>query len=163
LVAIGVSPLGLRGLTAAFREEAVRKVYLAVVAGVPAVARGTIEAPLREVPGASSREPKVAVDARGKPSRTDFEVLERRRGGALLRVEPRTGRTHQIRAHLAHTGHPIVGDVRYGGPRWSGHGFLLHAAELELPHPRTDERVCCTAAPPAAFRAALAELGASAG
>ena len=83
LVAIGLSPAGLRGLTAAFRNDQVHKVYFAVVQGVPRERAGTIDAPLREVVGAQADEPKVAVDEAGKSARTDFEGVRTRNDRAL--------------------------------------------------------------------------------
>ncbi|HZN40702.1 MAG TPA: RluA family pseudouridine synthase [Planctomycetota bacterium] len=156
LVAIGLSPDGLRGLTAAFRGDAVRKVYLAVVHGVPEPACSTIDAPLWQRPDAGSRGAKMVVDARGKPARTDYEVMTTGRERSLLRLVLHTGRQHQIRAHLQHLGHPIVGDQRYGSPVDLGYStFLLHAAELAFAHPCTGELVHCVEDPPPLFRQCL--------
>ncbi len=152
LVAIGLSPEGLRGLTAAFRDDTVHKTYLAVVHGTPRARTGVIEQPLFERDAASRRAPKVVVDARGKPARTDYEVLDSGAGHALLRLVLHTGRLHQIRAHLAHLGHPIVGDERYGSAVDLPDGtFLLHATALSLPHPVGGEALVLSSPMPPAF------------
>jgi 23S rRNA pseudouridine955/2504/2580 synthase len=145
IVLIGMSPQGLRGLNAAFAEGKVRKVYLALVRGVPSPERGTVDAPLLRLPDAGGEEPKVAVDPRGQPAITHYEVIGRRGRDAVLRVRIETGRTHQIRAHFAYLGHPLLGDRRYGG---TGDRFLLHAASLELVHPVTGKPLHVTAAAP---------------
>lgn len=151
LVAIGLSPAGARGLGAAFREDRVHKVYYAVVHGVPIVGVGSIDAPLRLVEAASAAQPKVVVDPAGSPARTSYEVVRRGPSTSLLRLVLHTGRTHQIRAHLRHLGHPILGDRRYGSSKDLGRRFLLHAGELELPHPVTGAAVQCRAELPAGF------------
>lgn len=148
LIAIGLSPHGLRGLAAAFRDDQVTKVYAAVVHGVPEPATGTIDAPLHLREQATAHEPKVVVDPGGQPARTDYEVRVAGPSRAELRLRLHTGRTHQLRAHLAFLGHPIVGDRRYGSAQDLGPRFQLHAAELALAHPRTGQPLHWTAPPP---------------
>jgi 23S rRNA pseudouridine955/2504/2580 synthase len=141
LLLVGLVPEALRLLTQAFREGTVTKIYHAVVHGSPSRDAGSITGALHTDPGADRREAKVAVDPRGAPARTDFQVMRRGRQFALLRLEPQQGRQHQLRAHTSHLGHPIVGDDRYGSTASTGRGFLLHCTELHLPHPKTGERV----------------------
>lgn len=119
--------------------DAFRRVYLAVCEGVPDPSAGVIDAPLGPRPG-SLMEQTVRPD--GKPARTRYEVLEAGHGRALLRLELDTGRTHQIRVHMAHTGHPLTGDFLYGTedraliPRPA-----LHSARLSFLQPVTGERL----------------------
>lgn len=158
LVLVGLSPAAARGLAAAFREDRVEKTYLAVVLGTPAPERGVIDAPLLVKPTAHAGRPKVVVDTRGKPARSDYEVLQRGGGRALLRLRLHTGRTHQLRAHLSHRGWPIIGDQRYGAPaapELPPRRFLLHAARLALPHPHGGEACVFEAEPPSSFVQAL--------
>ncbi len=152
VVAIGLTPNGLRGLAAAFRDGTARKVYLAVVHGIPSPRTGTIDAPLLVVDAVRRDAQKVRVDRRGQTARTDYEVLAIRGERALLRLVLHTGRMHQIRAHLAHLGHPIVGDVRYGSTAKRLDAFLLHAAELTLPHPASGQPLRVVAPEPPEFR-----------
>lgn len=118
---------------AAFRGREVEKVYLALVEG--AVDDGFVV----ELPIAHDRARgggRVGGD-RAQPARSEFTVEDRRGARTLLRCVTRTGRVHQVRVHLAASGHPVVGDTRYGGPAWDRPGFFLHAAQITLPHPVT--------------------------
>jgi 23S rRNA pseudouridine955/2504/2580 synthase len=148
VVLVGLSAAGLRGLEEALRKRRVRKTYLALVAGVPAAARGTVDAPLKRQDVPKGDRPKVSVGgARDPGARTDWSVVGQAPDAALLEVLPRTGRTHQIRAHLAHIGHPILGDPTYGDRRRNEESRrrlglwrpFLHALRVELDHPVTGE------------------------
>ena len=132
-----------RALSAAWGTDAVRKEYLAIVYGAPKKSKGTIDAPIGRDPRNRKR---MAVVTGGRNAITDYEVVETLRHTSLIRCRLRTGRTHQIRVHLKHLGHPIVGDALYAGPQWRGipdkklqkalSGFgrqALHAARLTLP------------------------------
>ncbi|MEC7583683.1 MAG: RluA family pseudouridine synthase [Planctomycetota bacterium] len=147
LVAIGLTPVALRGLTRAFREGEVDKRYLAVVHGAPEASSGTIDAPLANIEGALGHEPKMRVVASGRPARTDYEVLRSHGDRALLALQLHSGRTHQIRAHLRHLGCPIVGDRRYGESGDRSGRMLLHAVELALPHPTREKTLNLRAEP----------------
>ena len=134
-----------------------RRLYLAVAQGDPP-ASGTIDAPLgRDV---RSRV-RMAVTQRGKPARTAFRVLERFGEAALVECRLETGRTHQIRVHLQHIRHPLVGDTVYR--RGTRHGIAfprqaLHAAELTLVHPRTGASMTWRSALPRDMKRLLQQL-----
>lgn len=132
-----LSPEAHRALSMAFERRLVDKSYLALVHGHIAVDQGVIEAPIHQFGSG-----RMGVDMRGKASTTRFEVLERSApdvAPACSRVlaRPVTGRRHQLRVHLYHLGHPIVGDTRYGDPLLQV-GFArlyLHALRVVLPRP----------------------------
>ncbi|MCC7142754.1 MAG: RNA pseudouridine synthase [Candidatus Eisenbacteria bacterium] len=127
LLLFSLSPHGHRFLVEGFRTRTIRKSYLGWVHGQPRPRRGSIELPLRRNPSG-----RMVVDPRGAPALTRYESLRRVGDFHLLRVEPSTGRMHQIRVHLANRGTPLVGDRLYGvhdrAPR-----LFLHAASLRLP------------------------------
>jgi tRNA pseudouridine32 synthase/23S rRNA pseudouridine746 synthase len=125
-----------RALSAAFAERRVRKTYLAVVQGLPADRGGVINQPLARIATRPPRYGVVPLEQGGKPALTRWRVLRRFEGSSLLLLQPRTGRSHQLRVHLADLGHPVLGDPIYGesaaAPR-----LQLHAAGLQLLHPAT--------------------------
>lgn len=123
----------LRSLDAQFRARTVEKIYTALVKGVPK--QKVIEAPLIE----ARREWKVRVSKHGKPAKTTLRVVKTRGDRSLVEVHPLTGRSHQIRVHLASIGCPIFGDALYGGPKFPR--LALHAWKISFEHPATGERV----------------------
>ena len=144
-----------RHLNGEFDRRAVRKTYVALVHGFLKASHGLIRAPIREFgSGRMGVDPK-----RGKPSETEFKVAARLKEFTLLRVHPATGRRHQIRVHLYHIGHPIVGDLKYGDRTLQGRypRLMLHALEIEFALPSGD-RVTIAAPVPASFETVLEGL-----
>ncbi|MGT2934916.1 RluA family pseudouridine synthase [Streptococcus castoreus] len=136
-------------------KKSLRK-YLAIVHGNLPNDRGLIEAPI----GRSEKDrKKQAVTAKGKEATTRFTVLERFGDYTLVELQLETGRTHQIRVHMAYIGHPVAGDPLYG-PRKTlfGHGQFLHAQTLGLTHPKTGEEMVFTVEAPDLFQKTLQQL-----
>jgi tRNA pseudouridine32 synthase/23S rRNA pseudouridine746 synthase len=133
-----------RLLSLAFAERRVRKHYVAVVDGSPADDEGEVDLPLiADWP----RRPRQKVDpVHGKPSLTRWRVLSRDGRRTRLLLEPVTGRSHQLRVHMAALGWPIVGDALYGRAGHEAPRLLLHAQALRLPHPVDDRALCFEAA-----------------
>jgi len=157
LLAVARTEEAYRALVDQLASRTMERRYLALVVGTVDDDRGEVEAPI----GRSARTPtKMAVTASGRPARTGFRVLERRGGEqptTLLELALQTGRTHQIRVHMAAIGHPVVGDARYGTPdkRLGSGRFFLHAFELAFVHPESGARVEFTSALPEDLRAYL--------
>jgi 23S rRNA pseudouridine1911/1915/1917 synthase len=127
----------------AFRERTVDKVYHALVQGYPDPLEGTVDAPIGRHPKADY---KFAVMADGRPSVTHYQTIEAHRFASLLEVHLETGRTHQIRVHMAALKHPCVGDTTYGadptlGKRLGLERQWLHAVRLGFEHPDSGEHV----------------------
>ena len=136
-------------LAAQFAERTARKTYLAVVRGNPRTKAGVVNAAIERHP---THRKKMTVTRRdtGRPAETAWKVLVAQDALTLLECRPKTGRTHQIRVHLKHLGHPVAGDRVYGG----GADFprqLLHAWQIAIRHPRTGEELVFTAPVPPDF------------
>jgi 23S rRNA pseudouridine1911/1915/1917 synthase len=147
-------------LKRAFKERTVDKIYHALVQGHPDPLRGTVDAPIGRHPSADY---KWAVTSNGKPSVTHYDTLEAHRAASLLEVTLETGRTHQIRVHMAAMRHPCVGDLTYGAdPTLSARLGLsrqwLHAVRLAFDHPDTGERIEFTSSYPDDLANALERL-----
>ena len=139
LLAAAKHPHAQEVLKKQLHTNAFRRTYLAVCEGVPDRAQGVIEVPLGPKPG-SLMEQMVRPD--GKFARTRYKVLGTYGGRALVELELDTGRTHQIRVHMAYMGHPLTGDFLYGREERELIGRpALHSARLELSHPVTGERM----------------------
>ena len=137
------------------RERSVEKRYWAVVAGIPQPESGRIDAPI----GRDRLDPRrMTIVQNGKASQTEYEVVERFADSSLLECRLITGRTHQIRVHLAAQGHPIVGDVIYGIESDLIDRQALHARVLAFDHPTSGERMRVTVEPPEDFQELLRRL-----
>lgn len=128
------------------RKEKIRRTYLALVEGVPEQEKGTIRASIaRAEDSIISRK----VVPEGKAAVTHYKVEETGGGRSVVQLELETGRTHQIRVHMASLGHPLVGDTLYGGSASDlSNGQALHSAKLSFTHPWTKEAMCFHSSPP---------------
>ena len=139
LLAAAKHPYGQEKLKRQLHTGAFRRVYLAVCDGVPRPPEGVIDAPIGRVPGSLMAR---RVDPEGQSARTHYRVIRAAGGRALVELELDTGRTHQIRVHLAHMGCPLTGDFLYGREAPGAIGRpALHSARLSLTHPVTGERL----------------------
>jgi 23S rRNA pseudouridine1911/1915/1917 synthase len=160
LMVVAASERAYSDLKAQFRDRTVDKTYHAVVQGRLDPLRGTIDAPIGRHPSADYR---FAVVAGGKPSVTHYDTLEAFPAASLVQVHLETGRTHQIRVHMAAMRHPCAGDLTYGAdPVLASRLGLtrqwLHAVALQLDHPGTGQRVRFTSDYPDDLASALATL-----
>ena len=145
-----------QALAQELKEKKSLRQYVAIVHGNLPNDRGVIEAPI----GRSDKDrKKQAVTAKGKPALTRFQVLEHFGDFTLVELTLETGRTHQIRVHMAYIGHPIAGDPVYGPQKTlAGHGQFLHAKTLGFTHPTTGELMTFSVDVPAIFQETLEKL-----
>ena len=142
-------------LAAQLQDHSLARTYECVAVGAFREDAGTVDAPIGRHP---AERKKMAVIPTGRPAVTHWEVLARFPGFTHLRCRLETGRTHQIRVHLAYLGRPILGDPVYGKPASGLQGQCLHAAGLRFVHPRTGEAVELSCPLPEEFQAQLRRL-----
>lgn len=143
-------------LSLMLKKKEVKRTYLALVEGVIKPARGTIDAPIGRDP---KDRLKMKVIAGGKEAVTHFKVLKRYQNKTLIECQLDTGRTHQIRVHLAYINHPVVNDPVYGhSKKPTSFGQMLHSYKIELVEPLTKEHLEFTKEPPKEFQDELASL-----
>lgn len=157
VIAIAKTPQALESLRAQFKARTIGKSYLALVEGLPQTPEGAINAPI----GRDTRQRKrMAVVRDGREALTEFRVAQVFASFSLLEVWPKTGRTHQIRAHLAFIGHPVVGDTVYGRRKqpFTLKRHFLHAASLTFAHPVSGEPITVESPLPVALQNLLDKL-----
>jgi len=163
LIVVARTPAAFHSLSDQFRRHSAGRSYLALVVGLVEADQGVVDAPI----GRSSREPtRMAVRTGGRPARTAYRVRSRHRSpspSTLIEADLETGRTHQVRVHLAAIGHPIIGDERYGHLPTNRyfeekHGLdrsFVHLVRIEIAHPRTGTRLLIESTLPGDLRSAL--------
>jgi 23S rRNA pseudouridine1911/1915/1917 synthase len=153
-IAIAKTDRAHHHLQAQFKAKTARREYLAVVYGAPSTATGTIDAAIGRHPIDRKKMAVVPEEKGGRRAVTHWQVRERLGNFTLMQFQLETGRTHQIRVHSAHIGHPVVGDPVYGSGRTIGvnlTGQALHAWKLRLQHPVSEQWIEVTAPPPPEF------------
>ncbi|MBR2721717.1 MAG: RluA family pseudouridine synthase [Clostridia bacterium] len=152
LLLIARNKMAAGRLSRAMQEGVIRKSYLAVLEGELSPDHGVIDAPLHRTEQSIIVREVCSIDTPdAEIAKTEYRVLARGGGFTLVQAFPITGRTHQLRVHFAHLGHPIVGDDLYGSPSPYIARHALHAHTLTFPHPVTQERMEVCAPPPADF------------
>lgn len=156
LLVVAKTDVAHEGLATQFARHSIDRRYLSITAGIPVPAAGTIDAPLAR---SSANRKKIAIvgEGRGKRAVTHYRIVEPLKGAALVQCRLETGRTHQVRVHMASIGHPLLGDPVYGRARneerevlkrLNFHRQALHAAELGFVHPVTKENLSFKSALP---------------
>jgi 23S rRNA pseudouridine1911/1915/1917 synthase len=156
LLVVAKTDVAHEGLAAQFARHDLHRAYLAIVAGVPSPSSGTVDAPLAR---SSANRKKMAIvsEGRGKRAVTHYRLIRPLRDAALVECRLETGRTHQVRVHMASIGHALLGDPVYGRPRPAHrevlkrlgfHRQALHAAELGFKHPVSKENLSFKSALP---------------
>jgi 23S rRNA pseudouridine1911/1915/1917 synthase len=158
VIVVAKNEAALKSIVDQFKQREVSKEYAALVHGCPTKAEGSIETMIGR--SRQDRKKMSAKPASGRNAVTHYEVAEAFAAAAFLCARPETGRTHQIRVHLTHIGHPIIGDKQYGGKgkAISAPRQMLHARQLTLSHPGSGERVTFCAPIPPDMDACLSQL-----
>jgi 23S rRNA pseudouridine1911/1915/1917 synthase len=167
LLVVAKTDVAHEGLAKQFAAHSVKRRYLAIVNGVPKAVGGTVDAPLAR---STTNRKKIAIvgEGRGKRAVTHWKRLEILRDAALVECRLETGRTHQVRVHMASIGHALIGDPVYGGPAKTHRKLLqeldfhrqaLHAAELGFIHPVTKARLSFQSALPSDMQRLFTALG----
>ncbi|MBW4634331.1 MAG: RluA family pseudouridine synthase [Iphinoe sp. HA4291-MV1] len=160
-IAIAKTEHAHQNLQAQLKAKTARREYLGIVYGAPKTESGTINLPIGRHPVDRKKMAVVLVEQRGRPAVTHWKVKERLGNYTLMHFQLETGRTHQIRVHSTHMGHPIVGDPIYSSGRSVGvnlPGQALHAWRLRLQHPVSENLIEVTAPPPQTFTTLLEVL-----
>jgi 23S rRNA pseudouridine1911/1915/1917 synthase len=156
LLVVAKTDVAHEGLAAQFAKHSIERVYLAIAGGVPIPAKGTIDAPLARSP-VNRKKIAITREGQGRRAVTHYRLIEPLADAALIECRLETGRTHQVRVHMASIGHPLLGDQAYGRPRAAHREILkrldfhrqaLHAAALGFIHPVTRERLSFKSALP---------------
>ena len=149
LLVVAKTDVAHEGLAAQFARHSIDRRYLAIVAGVPVPAAGTVDAPLARS-SANRKKMAIVAEGRGKRAVTRYRIVQPLRAAALVECRLETGRTHQVRVHMASIGHPLLGDPVYGRTRSEHRELLkrlnfnrqaLHAAALGFVHPVSKENL----------------------
>ena len=148
LIVVARNDQSHRSLSAQLKDRSLSRTYLTIVQGSVKDDAGELEGPIGRHPKERKR---MAIVAGGRFARTRYQVVERKRTHTLLRCDLDTGRTHQIRVHLAALHHPLAGDAEYGARESGVHRPMLHAWRLRLRHPRTGKEMSFEAPPPLDF------------
>jgi 23S rRNA pseudouridine1911/1915/1917 synthase len=167
LLVVAKTDVAHEGLARQFARHSIERRYLAIVSGVPRAVAGTVDAPLAR---SSANRKKIAVvkDGRGKRAVTHWKRLDVLRDAALIECRLETGRTHQVRVHMASIGHPLLGDSVYGGVgkthrkllnELGFHRQALHAAGLGFIHPVTKNRLSFESGMPTDMQELFTALG----
>lgn len=143
-------------LASMIANKEVERHYLAITEGVIKSDTGTIDAPIGRDP--NNRQKMQVTDVNAKNAITHFKVLERFKKNTLIECILETGRTHQIRVHLAYIGYPILNDPTYSKGKCSEFGQMLHSTSIKFKHPRTNEELYFKVEPPQEFKDKLKEL-----
>ena len=156
-IVVAKNDLSHVALSAQFAARDVQKIYLAIVAGQLRTNSGMIDAPITRHP--IDRKRMAVAKSRGRSARTDYRVVQANKVASLLECEIHSGRTHQIRVHMQHIGHPVMGDRVYGGKMTEDFARqMLHAWKLGFAHPRSGKQLSFTAPIPDDFAEATRRL-----